>query len=243
MQDELCWFLPRTHRRTQWRGLIEIFTGKLWLLSFCMFLVVLIVVYAVGRWQFIGDNTAQPIQRLDEIAMQLGSMMYGVSTSFNRRTHRQRIILFLWAMLCLNFTTAYTSGFFRVLTTRKQFEEVLISNASFQFFYVSQFAQINTVEDILSSGMEFGLSKLTLVFFMGDEEIDRTVVARNKGCESTTDCIHRVAKNHNFAMASSKMYVGQIVGRELTPIGGVSPVRFLPIPIASPPIEMILIKV
>lgn len=78
---------------------------------------------------------------------------------------------------------------------------------------------------------------------MGTDELDQQVFQRNKGCPSTADCVRRVATDSNFAIASSKMYVEQLLADQFDAGGGEIPVRMLPVSIASPPIEMILIKV
>lgn len=116
------WIVPRSAAKPQWQGPINIFTENLWMLSFGMFCIMLVIVYIIGKWS--DENNSEPIQRLDEMSMQVASMMIGISTSFKRRTKRQRVVIFLWAMLCLNFTTAYTSGLVSMLTTPMHMEQV-----------------------------------------------------------------------------------------------------------------------
>lgn len=123
IQDELRWIVRRSAANPQWQRIIQIFSESLWLLSFGILAIMLAVVYAIGRMPPNNAHPEQP-QRLDEIIMQVASMMIGISTSFKKRTKRQRIVIFFWAMFCLNYTTAYTSGLVSFLTTPMHMEQV-----------------------------------------------------------------------------------------------------------------------
>lgn len=86
----------------------------------------------------------------------------------------------------------------------------------------------------------------TLVFFMGSDEIDVAVRRKYAQCTTQIQCILNVAASDNFAFASSKLFAEQLMVDNLLPFvrpDEMVPVRVLSVPIASPPIEMILIKV
>lgn len=86
------------------------------------------------------------------------------------------------------------------------------------------------------------MSNATSSFFLGSDELDQEIVQVRQNCVSTRMCLQRVLDDGNFVMATSKMHVEQLTVDYLSP-RGISPFRMLPGAIASPSIEMILIKV
>lgn len=91
-----------------------------------------------------------------------------------------------------------------------------------------------------------GMGVPTMAFFQGSDDIDEAVKKLFYECKTKTDCLEKVANGNNYVFASSRLYAEQLIADTLLPTlepGNVIPVRFLPIPIALPPIEMILIKV
>lgn len=104
------------------------------------------------------------------------------------------------------------------------------------------FPQIQSVADILSMGYKIGMSKATSLFFLGADELDQQIIHISQQCTSTGVCLQRILNDTNFVMATSKMHAEQLIVDYLSP-RGISPFRILPGSIATPPIEMILIKV
>lgn len=125
-KDELTWVLSKSEPEPQWYGLIQLFQGSVWLVSFILYIVIVLIVYSMNRTKFLtfSECDRPRRQRLNDIALHMWSMMIGISSKMKQPTSRERFIVFLWALLCLNWYTAYTTSLISRLTTSTHRDKV-----------------------------------------------------------------------------------------------------------------------
>lgn len=120
--------VPKSEPEPQWYGLIQLFQVSVWLVSLTLYIAIVVIAYSINRRTFpLGSASAGPHrQGLNDIALQMWSMMIGISTKLKQRTSCERFIVFLWALLCLNWYTAYTTSLISRLTTPTHHDKVVV---------------------------------------------------------------------------------------------------------------------
>lgn len=166
----------------------------MWLVSITLYIVIVFIVYSISRTQFssVSESERSKHQGLNDIALQMWIMMIGIPTKLNLRTSRERIIVFLWALLCLNWYTAYTTSLISRLTTATHHDKVCFI-LTLDIYKPKDHLQITTIKDVLRNGMTIGMSTATSRFFRSSDSLDRSILQNFQLCSKTELCIDRVA--------------------------------------------------
>lgn len=126
MQDEITWIVAISDPLPPWQGLINVFQYIVWVASLFVYILMVLIVWTVSRAMNNSTNEHRSYQQLSEISFLLWNMKIGVNSTVTPRSTRMRIIIYLWALLCLNWNTAYTTSLVSMMTNPVYIEKVYV---------------------------------------------------------------------------------------------------------------------
>lgn len=186
--DSMIWVVPRADRLPRWLVVFVLFTPDVWLAWFLIFLGGGISICFFAR-------TKGEIPDLKSLGCSLILALQGFIGNSSRtepRTRNPRFVFLGLLIFCIVATSAYTSTLITVLT-----------NDVYEH-------QVDSEEEILTSGMQIGGLKVSKGIFNGSDS-DRKIFDRYQTASDKDDVtdywLNRVKKQRNLATVMGQFYV------------------------------------
>lgn len=123
------WIVALSDPLPTWLSTIHIFKSDLWLATLIAYVMVVCIIFIMGKHnlKYNPGGEYQKFQRLPDIAFIVWHMTIACAASITPRSTHIRLVIFCWAVLSLNWYTAFTSSFISLLTIPKHANKVFIT--------------------------------------------------------------------------------------------------------------------
>lgn len=183
-RSEFIWLVPCARRLPGWRNVFRIFSSSVWL---CIFLSLIL---AAGVMRFLAKETRGVARYSDLSASSCNilAMFLGVGVSSVPRASSVRIFFLAWICHCMAVNTVIQS-YFTAFLVKSDLEK-----------------QVSSVDEMLSSGMEYGfIPQFDIFFNINGTTLDKTVLHDRKDCTLIWSCLRRLAYDRDFAVLLSEV--------------------------------------
>ncbi|XP_021929668.1 glutamate receptor-like [Zootermopsis nevadensis] len=179
---EAVWVVPRAKVRPRWSSITRVFRLPMWLLLMAVMIVASVTMICLSKYQANYEEERSEYTTLSDCLSSAWAAMMGVAVARQPRTGPMRFFFIAWVIYSLAVSTVFQT-------------------------FVSSFLvdpglekQIANVEDILSSGIRYGLHK-TFQSFLYDLPGNQRDVMMNhtETCVKVEECALRVADQGNYA--------------------------------------------
>ncbi|XP_052862875.1 uncharacterized protein LOC128269451 [Anopheles cruzii] len=194
LQDYHTWFVPAAGPEQRWKLLVYIVRFSTWQLFGCVLAVTAIAWRSVA--QFLPE--AAPHRQLATCLLNTWCTFLGISVHNRPACHALRVLFMALTLYALNVTTIYTSLLIRVLT------------------HPPVAHQLDTIEELLSSGVPIGGRLDSEDWFMNEFVEDRRVSDRynvSPAFQPSLDNLQAVSEGSR-ALLMSRLYVRNSIYHE-----------------------------
>lgn len=189
LADSYTWVVPRATESPPWISLIIIFNNLVW----CSVIAVYII--CAFTWKFLGQlsGDSQYQRALHHCFINTWVSQLGFVTDSRPVKESVRVFFVFFNLYCILFLTAYQTKLFDVLT-----------NPSFG-------EQIDTVEELITSGLKFGgFEELHDIFHNSTDPFDYYIGEQWTGINNITDALIDVAVHRNFSVLCSRLELAHL---------------------------------
>jgi glutamate receptor delta-2 subunit len=188
-RSEFIWLVPCPRRILGWRNVFRIFSYSVWLCVFLSFIL------AAGVTRFLAKlsvfERTRGITRysnLSETSCNILAMFLGAGVSSVPRASAVRIFFLAWICHCMAVNTVIQS-YFTAFLVKSDLEK-----------------QVSSVDEILSSGMEYGfIPEFDIFFTINGTTLNKNILRDRKDCTRVWACLRRLAYDRDFAMLLSEV--------------------------------------
>ncbi|KAJ9592117.1 hypothetical protein L9F63_001345 [Diploptera punctata] len=185
LRNELVWLVPCAQVRPRWTGIFKVFSVPVWVVGSFVTTVTAALLY------FLARNSHEVYTSFHRCFMNFFAVLLGISVQVMPNKADLRIVFLSWIIFSMCINTVFQT----YLTT-------FLTQPSFQH-------QINSLEELLTSGIEFGYTKaeeVILKYF--DDSRANEIKQRHKdtpwiGIAGNVSLI-RIAYERDFCMLFSK---------------------------------------
>lgn len=186
LQDSYTWVVPRAKEMPKWRALTIIFDPHMWLATFIIYFL------CMGMWYILGNLSmeSQYQTTLVHCALNILYMNIGGSAYSRPRFQTLRVLFVFFNLYSVILITAYQTKLITVLT-----------ESSYE-------TQLDSVEELLESGLQFGgFGELKGFFEDNNSSLDHMIDERYISVENLDEALHKVTIDEDFSMLSSRLYL------------------------------------
>lgn len=179
--DKTVWFFPTALQIPQWKNMIAIFEKKLWIV-----IIVVLVLNGISWWALARNREEVADFRDFNLCLMKSMCMMFQGSVRPPKKWSLRINFFIWAVSCVLIFTAYQCQLVSILT-HPLYEK-----------------QMETLEDLLTSGNEFGFYPTVEDAYLNDNNwISKVIMKKHITCPLTEKCLNRTAFKRNFAVVKN----------------------------------------
>lgn len=184
LSDSYVWVVPRAHPSPRWLPLIIIFTKQLWGLVIVAFVICALV------WRILGQLSRDTIRNKTFIHCFLSTWIctMGFCTYLRPKKESLRVFFVFLNLYCIMCLTGYQTKLIDVLR-----------NPTYDH-------QINTIEEIVQSGLKFGgFEELHDLFYNSSDPLDYQLGEKWTDVEDISQALIDVAVHRNFSLLCSRL--------------------------------------
>lgn len=189
LADAYTWVVPRAPKSAAWVGLVIIFQSLVW------YSVIAGFVLCGLTWKIIGQFSRDSVgnSSFDHCFLNTWITILGFVSYLHPTKESLRVFFAFLNIYCLLFLTAYQTKLFDVLT-----------NPSFEY-------QIQTVEDLVDSGLQFGgFEELHDLYYNSSDPFDYYIGEQWTDVDNITKAMIDVAVHRNFSLLCSRLELAHI---------------------------------
>ncbi|KAJ9578150.1 hypothetical protein L9F63_024992 [Diploptera punctata] len=184
LSNELIWLVPCAQVHPKWSGIFKMFSISVWILG------VIVIHITAAVLSFLAKNSNEIYRSFNECLLNFFAVLLGISVQIMPKKPSLRIVFCSWIIYSLCINTIF-QGF---LTT-------FLVQPSFQH-------QINSIEEILKSRIEFGYSRATASILQNFEDSTSVEIKlKHKHLPHSTEPLNRVAYKRDLCILFSKPFI------------------------------------
>lgn len=199
LYESLSWCVPKAQLAPRWRNLLDTFQYSTWLSMIGAYLIVSLVTW-IFCYTTPKDSTSYVM--LKNCLKNLFSIFIAISADETPKKGAGRIVFFVWIVFGLHFVAAYQAKLISVLL-----------NPSYE-------KQLNTLDEILTSGMDWASLPTLKRFFNNTDDwrVDK-IIKEWKTQQSALEGLTRIAYDRDFAFCvlehNARYEIFKFVGPDL----------------------------
>lgn len=189
LADAYTWVVPRAHKSAAWVALVIIFQGLVWYTVIAGFFLCGVMWKIIG--QLSGDS--QYNSSFGHCFLNTWITIFGFVSYLHPCKESLRVFFVFLNIYCILFSTAYQTKLFEVLT-----------NPSYEY-------QIQTVEELIESGLKFGgFEELHDLFYNSSDPFDYRIGQQWTDIKNITKAMIDVAVHRNFSLLCSRLELAHV---------------------------------
>jgi hypothetical protein len=189
LKETIRWFGPRAKPSAHWKSLVIIFTPVMWFFVLIVYLVSSLIFWLLAN---VKNTVNEHVSYTNALLcyLQTFSIILGEAVYVRPNTWYLRLFFILWVFYCLLINTAYQSSLISVLTNPR-FEPA-----------------VDTVDDLLSSGMSYGFVWRFNIWYNGtNDTVSRIILNNYTPCPNLDVCLRRIASEQDFAICGGESHL------------------------------------
>jgi hypothetical protein len=185
-QSKWDWYVPCPVKFPRWKSIFRVFSASLWLTLFLSTLLANFMIVFLAKFR---NTEYKSFKRFVNAITDVWAVIIGISVSVMPRTTPVRLFFFSWICYSLAINTVFQA----YLTT-------FLVDPGFE-------KSINTVEELVSSGIKYGFTPYPFDQLFNDETYlySKKILDNRVHCSGVTVCLTWTSKYRNFSTISSKV--------------------------------------
>jgi hypothetical protein len=184
-RSEFIWLVPCARPLLGWRNVFRIFSYFVWLCVFLSLILAAGITRFLAKWSLFEGTRG--VAR-SETSCNILAVFLGAGMSSVPRASAVRIFFLAWICHCMAVNTVIQS-YFTAFLVKSDLEK-----------------QVSSVDEVLSSGMEYGFIPEFDIFFTTDATTRNKKVLRDRrDCTRMWSCLRRLAYDRDLAMLLSEV--------------------------------------
>lgn len=126
LKDEITWIVPTADEIPMWQNVFGVLSWPVWLFSVILYISISFIINVTAICSRLKDRKAY--LKIDKVLLITLGMVISQPTSIMPKRTRLKILITVWSLFSLYFSSAFTTTLISMLTTPRFGRNVSISN-------------------------------------------------------------------------------------------------------------------